>query len=53
MISHDIRFGDDTARKVILSQVRLLDVKRLQNKILTIDEGEFQSIKKAVIRLIE
>lgn len=50
---HFIDVGDGIPRKVILSQVRLLDSKRLQEKIATVDEIQFSKIKKAVIRLLE
>lgn len=49
---HDISLGDDILRKVILSQIRLVDSKRLQEKVVTISETEFLEIKQAVIRLI-
>ena len=48
-----IALGDKMSRKVILSQIRLVDTKRLQEKITTIDKNQFQEIKQAVIRLIE
>jgi len=48
-----IDIGTGTPQKVILSQIRLLDSKRLQEKIVTLDAKQFADIKKAVIRLIE
>ena len=49
----DISLGDGLSRKAILSQIRLLDSKRLQEKIETIAEDQFQKIKQAAIRLLE
>ena len=48
----DISLGDDIKRKVILSQVRLIDSKRLEEKIGTIDESQFSVIKQKITRLI-
>lgn len=48
----DINLGDGKTRKVILSQIRLIDSKRLQEKITTLDEPHFREIKQAVIRII-
>ncbi|MEI6528427.1 MAG: type II toxin-antitoxin system PemK/MazF family toxin [bacterium] len=48
----DIDLGDKIIRKVILSQIRLIDSKRLENKICTIDELQFQTIKQKITRLI-
>jgi len=48
----DINFGDGKTRKAILSQIRLVDSKRLQEKITTLDEPHFKEIKRAVIRVI-
>lgn len=50
---HRIDLGDSIPRKVILSQIRLLDTKRLQEKITMIHEEEFSEIKKAIIQLLE
>lgn len=49
---HPINLNDDTNRNVILSQIRLLDAKRLQEKLATIDNKQFSEIKKAVIRIM-
>jgi len=49
---HDIDLGDKVIRKVILSQIRLIDSKRLENKICTIDEKQFKSIKQKITQLI-
>jgi len=48
----NISLGDNIARKVILSQIKLVDSKRLQNKITTINEVEFKEIKQKVIQII-
>ncbi len=50
---HEINLKDGVLRKVILSQIRLIDSKRLQEKIITLDKIQFVSIKKAIIRLLE
>lgn len=49
----DVRLGDEKPRKIILSQIRLVDSKRLQEKIATLDEAQFNDIKKKIIRLLE
>ena len=49
----DIDLKDGIRRKVILSQIRLIDTKRLLEKVSTIDAGEFRKIKQAIIGLIE
>lgn len=49
----DLNLNDLINRKVILSQVRLFDAKRLQEKLSTIDRSQFLKIKKAVIQLFE
>lgn len=50
---HAISLGDGVPRMVILSQIRLVDSKRLQEKVATIDEAQFSAIKQAIIRLME
>lgn len=50
---HEISLKDNIGRKVILSQIRLIDSKRLEEKICTIDEMQFDAIKQKIIRLIE
>ena len=50
---YPISLGDEIERKAILSQIRLVDSKRLQEKIMTLDEDQFQAIKKAIIKLLE
>jgi mRNA interferase MazF len=49
---HEIDLKDGIKRKVILSQIRLFDAKRLQEKITMIDRAQFSEIKKAIIRII-
>ncbi len=48
----DINFGDGKARKAILSQIRLIDGRRLQEKIITLDVPHFKEIKQAITRII-
>lgn len=50
---HAINLNDGVERKVILSQIRLLDTRRLLEKIGIVDVNQFNQIKQAVIRLIE
>lgn len=50
---YSIDLGDNVPRRIILSQIRLIDSKRLQEKIATIDKKHFTEIKQAIIRLIE
>ena len=42
---------DGIERVAILSQVRLIDAKRLLRKVSTVDESDYASIQKAVIDL--
>lgn len=49
----DIVLEDKLSRKVILSQIRLVDSKRLQEKICRIDRLQFAYIKQNIIRIIE
>lgn len=44
---------DGVQRKVILSQIRLFDSKRLQEKLGTLYLYEFNEIKKTLIQLLE
>lgn len=46
-----IRLGDGVARVAIVSQLRLVDGKRLIHKIGTIGEHNYAEIQKAVINL--
>lgn len=48
----NITLGDNIPRQVILSQLRLLDSKRLQEKITTLGIKQFFAVKKAVNRLL-
>ena len=50
---YSIDLEDGIPRKIILSQIRLLDSKRLQEKIVTIHADQFSEIKKAIIQLLE
>lgn len=50
---HGINLKDGVERKVILSQLRLVDSKRLKEKIQTLDEEQFMKIKNAITKLIE
>jgi mRNA interferase MazF len=49
----DINLSDGVKRKVILSQIRLVDAKRLHEKIGIIDKVQFSKIKQAVLKLLE
>ncbi|MCW3105817.1 MAG: hypothetical protein JWQ09_323 [Segetibacter sp.] len=42
---------DGKVAAAIISQIRLIDTKRFMEKIAVLDEGTFQSIKKAVREL--
>lgn len=44
----DIDLNDGIPRQVMLSQLRMLDAKRLQEKIAMLDEEKFLKIKTAV-----
>lgn len=43
--------SDDIERVAIISQLRLIDSKRLLDKIAFINEDEYEEIKKAIINL--
>lgn len=45
--------ADDRPSVVILSQIRLIDAKRLQYKVGTIKEDEFVKIKEALVALLK
>ena len=49
---NDIILNDGVKRKVILSQIRLVDSKRLIEKVCTIDEMQFKIIKQKITQLI-
>jgi mRNA interferase MazF len=48
----DVDLRDDVRRKAVLSQVRLIDARRLWNLVGTVDISQFQKIKRAIIRII-
>jgi mRNA interferase MazF len=50
---NDIILNDGVKRKAILSQIRLIDSKRLIEKVCTIDEVQFKTIKQKIIQLLE
>lgn len=45
--------ADDRPSVVILTQIRLVDAKRLQYKIGTVKEDEFMQIKEALVALLK
>ncbi|MFH0912143.1 MAG: type II toxin-antitoxin system PemK/MazF family toxin [Patescibacteria group bacterium] len=45
----NLDLGDETARKAVISQIRLMDAKRLIGKIATLNKDDFVNIKKAII----
>ncbi|MEI6296407.1 MAG: type II toxin-antitoxin system PemK/MazF family toxin [bacterium] len=49
----EIVLGDGLSRRVILSQLKMIDSKRLREKICMIDEEQFKKIKQKIIHLIE
>jgi mRNA interferase MazF len=49
----DIYLEDGIKRKVILSQLRVVDTKRLHEKVCRIDSAQFQVIKQKIIQMIE
>ena len=52
LIPHDGK-TDDHPSVIILSQLRLVDAKRLQYKAGTVKENEFIKIKEALIALLK
>ena len=48
-----IDLGDGVLRKAILSQIKLIDTKRLREIIAVIDYDQFQKIKRAVVDMLE
>jgi mRNA interferase MazF len=50
---HKIILEDRIDRNVILSQIRLIDTKRLKGPIGIVDEIQFKAIKQAFIKLIQ
>lgn len=49
----DIVLNDGLLRRIILSQIKMIDSKRLREKICMIDEAQFKMIKQKIIHLIE
>lgn len=45
--------GDDEPRKAILSQLRLLDAKRLYQKVGMIDVGTHKQLEESIIKLAQ
>jgi mRNA interferase MazF len=50
---HELDLKDGLKRHVILSQIRLIDTKRLGKIIGVLDEEQFHKIKKAFISIIQ
>ena len=48
-----IELGDGAPRVVIISQLRLIDAKRLIDKMSTVSDANYKLIKKAVINLCD
>jgi hypothetical protein len=48
-----IDLGDGRERRITLSQLRLVDAKRLKNKFAVLPESQFIELKKAVIALLQ
>lgn len=48
-----IPMGDSASRKAILSQLRLLDAKRLYQKIGMIDSATHKQLEEAIIKLAQ
>ena len=48
-----IELGDGVPRVVIISQLRLMDAKRLIDKMSTVSDANYKLIKKAVINLCD
>ena len=48
-----INLPDSIRRSVILSQIRLIDAKRLNDKLGMVSVKEFEEMKKAFIRIIQ
>ena len=46
-----IDLGDGIPRKAILSQLRLIDAKRLYQKVVTIDTGTHKKLEEAIVAL--
>ena len=50
---HSVSLEDGKPRNAILSQIRLIDAKRLQEKMGMMSEAQFKDLKQTVIRLLE
>lgn len=50
---HPISLDGTITKRAILSQIRLIDTKRLLRRIGVVDEETFKQIKKAIIQLLE
>lgn len=50
---HEVNLADGIKRTAMLSQIRLIDTKRLRGIIGVVGVGEFKQIKQAIIRLLE
>ncbi len=48
-----IDLSDGRERRAILSQLRLVDAKRLKKKLAVLPEKRFQELRKAVIALLQ
>ncbi len=49
----EIKFGEDKSTSVILSQMRLMDSKRLRYKIGDVSKGDFEEIKNRLISFLK
>ena len=48
-----IDLGDGKGRRVILSQLRLVDAKRLKEKLSVVPKKQFQELRKAITALLQ
>jgi mRNA interferase MazF len=48
-----IDLGDGRERRITLSQLRLIDAKRLKKKFAVLSEDQFLALKKAIIALLQ
>ncbi len=48
-----VDLGDGRARQAILSQLRLVDAKRLKKKLGVLSEQQFQELRKAITALLQ
>lgn len=49
----EVNLGDGVYRQAALSQVRMIDTKRLQEKIGTLGRKQFRKIKQAVLKMLK